>query len=199
MSSTSELIIALSEAGAKDGYTLSPESAFLLYAGLIGDTDRFKFSNTSPLTLQRAAVLLEQGIAPHDLYTNLYKRDLALVRIEGYVLQHFKLVSRGVGVMRLTKEILAQFSISSNDSARLINCFSDVEGMIAWVFLIEEDERIRVRLRSKGPVINTIAEEHNGGGHPLAAGATACSWEEAEQIVEKLTEAVAAFSQKSTK
>ena len=38
---------------------------------------------------------------------------------------------------------------------------------------------IRVRLRSKGPVINKLAMQYNGGGHPMASGAKASSWEEA--------------------
>ena len=51
---------------------------------------------------------------------------------------------------------------------------------------IEENDTIRVRLRSKGPVINGLAKNYNGGGHPLASGATAYSWEEADQVIEEL-------------
>ena len=37
---------------------------------------------------------------------------------------------------------------------------------------VEEADEIRVRLRSKGPIINPLAKKYNGGGHPLASGAT---------------------------
>ncbi|MBS0692019.1 bifunctional oligoribonuclease/PAP phosphatase NrnA, partial [Enterococcus faecalis] len=64
----------------------------------------------------------------------------------------------------------------------------NVKGICAWVIFIEEGDTIRVRLRSKGPVINKLAKKYNGGGHPLASGASAASWEEAEQVVADLQE-----------
>ncbi|MED4987468.1 DHH family phosphoesterase, partial [Geobacillus stearothermophilus] len=57
---------------------------------------------------------------------------------------------------------------------------------IAWVFFVEEEKEIRVRFRSKGPVINVVAKRHGGGGHTLAAGASIASWEEADRIVEEV-------------
>lgn len=53
---------------------------------------------------------------------------------------------------------------------------------------IEELDQIRVRLRSKGPVINGIAKNYNGGGHPLASGATIYHWDEASAVVKDLEE-----------
>ena len=54
------------------------------------------------------------------------------------------------------------------------------------MFFIEEADQIRVRLRSKGPVVNSIAAKYNGGGHPMAAGATVYSWEEADRVLIEL-------------
>ena len=36
--------------------------------------------------------------------------------------------------------------------------------------MLEKNDEIRVRLRSNGPVINFLAKEYRGGGHPLASG-----------------------------
>ena len=63
-----------------------------------------------------------------------------------------------------------------------------MEGIKAWVFFIEEEDQIRVRLRSKGPVINGIAKKYNGGGHPLAAGASIYSWDEVDHVISDLEE-----------
>src|SRR5690625_7382381 len=69
----------------------------------------------------------------------------------------------------------------------MIALFGAIEGLKAWAFYIEEAEGvIRVRIRSKGPVINDVAAKYNGGGHPLAAGATVQTWEEAERITKDL-------------
>ena len=73
-----------------------------------------------------------------------------------------------------------------SDTSQLVGALGDVQGINAWVIFIEEDDQIRVRLRSKGPVINSLAAEFGGGGHPLASGASVYSWEEADKVVEKL-------------
>jgi phosphoesterase RecJ-like protein len=188
-SSTSEMIVEFVEQGKAVGYKLNSASALLLYAGIVGDTGRFRYTNTTPETLQRASLLVNQKFDQNAFYSNLHKKDLKITRLQGYVLQHFSIIENEVGVMRLTNEELEQFNVTSTESSQLVNTFSDVEGLKVWVFFVEDDDKIRVRLRSKGPVINTIAAEHNGGGHPMAAGATAHSWEETEEIVKKLVEA----------
>ncbi len=182
-SSTSEMIVELVE---QAGLQLDSESALLLYAGIVGDTGRFRYSNTTADTLRRASLLVKQSFDQNTFYSNLHKKDLKITRLQGYVLQHFSVIENRVGVMRLTKEDLDRFQVTSTESSQLVNTFSDVEGLKVWVFFVEDEDKIRVRLRSKGPVINTIAAEHNGGGHPMAAGATAYSWQETEDIVRKL-------------
>ncbi len=187
-SSTSEMIVELTAQGESKGFTFSSESALLLYAGIVGDTGRFRYSNTTAATLRRASLLVGHPFDQNAFYSELHKKDLKMTRLQGYVLQHFDIINNHLGVLRLTKDILKQFDVTSNESSQLVNCFSDVEGLKVWVFFVEEDDKIRVRLRSKGPVINKIAGEHGGGGHPMAAGATAYSWEETDEIIRKLTE-----------
>ena len=50
----------------------------------------------------------------------------------------------------------------------------------------QADGHYRVRLRSKFVPINSVAKEHDGGGHPLASGANSYSLEENELIYQKL-------------
>jgi phosphoesterase RecJ-like protein len=68
----------------------------------------------------------------------------------------------------------------------LVSILGDVKGIKAWVFFIEEEDQIRVRLRSKGPVINGVAKMFKGGGHPLAAGASIHSWDEVALVLSEL-------------
>ncbi|MBP3949754.1 DHH family phosphoesterase [Bacillus suaedae] len=185
-SSTSEMIVQFI---MTTQMAISSESALLLYAGIVGDTGRFRYTNTTPATLKRASLLIGQGFDQNAFYSNLHKKELKITRLEGYILQHFVVLEECVGVIRLTKEILTTFGVTSAESSQLVNAFSDVEGLLTWVFFVEENDKIRVRLRSKGPVINTIAAQHHGGGHPMAAGATAYSWAETEEIILKLIKA----------
>lgn len=187
VSSTSELVVALLEENPE--LILAKKAAFLLYGGIVGDTGRFRFRNTTSKTMKRTARLLEIDFDTQDFYRHLYKRSLPIVRLEGHILQHFEIVNGNVGVMRLPAKLLADCGVTANESSLLVNTFADVEGLEAWVFFVEEGPTIRCRLRSKKVVINTIAKEHNGGGHPVAAGATAYSWDETELIVKKLVDA----------
>ncbi|UOE93431.1 bifunctional oligoribonuclease/PAP phosphatase NrnA [Alkalihalobacillus sp. LMS39] len=197
-SSTSEMIVALYEEGKKRGYQLQQEAARLLYAGIVGDTGRFRYPNTTPATHYYTALLLEVGINHNEFYSALYKKDATIARVEGYVLQHFELTNQGLGVMTLTQEIMKKFGVTSKQSSLLVNAFSDVEGLVAWVFFVEdEDGKIRVRLRSKGPQIHMLAQQYSGGGHPLASGAKAKSWDETKTIIAELEALCKVYNERS--
>jgi bifunctional oligoribonuclease and PAP phosphatase NrnA len=114
--------------------------------------------------------------------------DPKLLKLHGYVLQNFVMNEDGSAHMILSKEILKEFNCLPAEASLLVSTLGDVRGMKAWVFFIEEEDQIRVRLRSKGPVINTIAKKYNGGGHPLAAGASIYSWDEKDQVLKDLSE-----------
>lgn len=187
-SAVSEMIYEFYLFGKEKGLKLNEKAASLIYAGIVGDTGRFLFSNTTEKTFQYVSELVSNGLNFTEIYNELYKRRLELVHLNGYVLQHFTFED-GVGVMKLPKTILKQFNVTASEASLLVNAFSDVEGLKAWVFFIEEDDQIRVRFRSKGPVVNTIASRFNGGGHPLAAGATIYSWDDVDEIVQLLKEA----------
>jgi bifunctional oligoribonuclease and PAP phosphatase NrnA len=187
-SSVSEMIYDFYVSQKERGLIMNKRAGRLLYAGIIGDTGRFLFSNTTEKTFQYAGELIHTGIEFREIYENLYKRKLGLVHLNGYVLQHFTLTESGAGYIKLTQEILNQFGIVPSEASLLVNAFSEVEGLKAWVFFIEEKDQIRVRLRSKGPVVNVIAARYEGGGHPMAAGATIYKWEQAEAVLQDLEE-----------
>jgi phosphoesterase RecJ-like protein len=90
--------------------------------------------------------------------------------------------------MVLSKELLAKFDAKPSEASLLVSILGNVEGISAWVFFIEEEDQIRVRLRSKGPVINGIARKYQGGGHPLASGASIHSWDEMENVIRDIEE-----------
>ncbi len=189
-SSTSEMIYELYLTGKKHGWKLNEKAALLLYAGIVGDTGRFLYPNTTERTHRYTSELIKERFDRAQFYSTLYKRNLHITRLEGYVLQHFEILQDGLGVMNLTKEVLASYNVTTSESSALVNAFSDVDGLKAWLFFVEEEDgsSIRVRLRSKGPVINEIAQKYNGGGHPLASGAKVNSWGETKLIISDLLE-----------
>ena len=52
---------------------LTPEIAQALYVGLVTDTGRFQYSNTTPKALALAAELVEAGADVHDVFQHVYE------------------------------------------------------------------------------------------------------------------------------
>ncbi|MCM2982894.1 bifunctional oligoribonuclease/PAP phosphatase NrnA [Niallia circulans] len=185
-SSTSELIYEFYLFGEDQGLKMSDEAARLLYAGIVGDTGRFLYPSTSEKTFLYAGELIKYSFSRTEMYDQMYELDPHIVKLSGYVLQNFQVHANGVASMKLNKEILAQFQATPAEASLLVSSLGSVKGLKAWVFFIEEADQIRVRLRSKGPVINGIAKKYNGGGHPMASGATIYQWEDACKVVKDL-------------
>ncbi len=84
----------------------------------------------------------------------------------------------------MPRALLGEYGVTPLEASQLVSLLGNIDGIVAWVFFIEEEREIRVRFRSKGPVINVVAKRYGGGGHPLAAGASIASWEEADRVIE---------------
>lgn len=185
-SSTSELIYEFYVAGKDHGLKLNDEAARLLFAGIVGDTGRFLFQSTSEKTFAYASELIHYDFSRPQLFQAMYDVTENIVRLHGYVLQHFEVLPHGTGKMIITKDLLKQFKATVSEASQLVSSLGSIKSVKSWVFFIEEDHEIRVRFRSKGPVINTIAQKYNGGGHPLASGASITSWDDVDNILADL-------------
>ncbi|UPW82407.1 bifunctional oligoribonuclease/PAP phosphatase NrnA [Lysinibacillus sp. Ag94] len=193
-SSCSEMIYELFEEGKQVANWILPDaSARLLFAGIVGDTGRFQFPSTTVKTFKIAGELITYNFDRNQIFDGMYEMEQKLLNLQGYIYQNFKMDAYGAAHIKLTKELLAEFNVVPSEASLLVGCLGSVKGICAWVVFIEEADQIRVRLRSKGPIINTLAKEFNGGGHPLASGATAYSWEEAERVITRLQEICKAY------
>ncbi|PFH91235.1 bifunctional oligoribonuclease/PAP phosphatase NrnA [Bacillus sp. AFS088145] len=184
-SSTSELIFELAES-SNEQLVVTDTAARLIYAGIIGDTGRFLFPSTTERTFHAASNLIKKDFSINEIYDNMYETSIEMAHLNGYVLQNFKLTEEGVGHINMTKALMDEYNVNSEQASLAVSSLGHIKGVKAWVIFLEEEDLIRVRLRSKGPVINGVAAMFNGGGHPLASGAKVFSWEEAEKVVEEL-------------
>ncbi len=188
-SSCSEMIYEFYLFGKEKGLKMNDEAARLLFAGIVGDTGRFLFPSTTEKTFTYAGDLIHYNFSRTDLFDKMYELDANIIKLNGYILQNFEFQQNGVASVRLTKELLAEYSAKPAEASLLVGSLGNVKGIKAWVFFIEEGDQIRVRLRSKGPVINGVARKYRGGGHPLAAGASIFSWDEVDEVLKELGEA----------
>ncbi|WP_368655218.1 bifunctional oligoribonuclease/PAP phosphatase NrnA [Ornithinibacillus sp. 4-3] len=188
-SSTSEMIYEFYLEAKSEGFQMTTTAARLIYAGIVGDTGRFLFPSTTAKTFQYVSELVQYDIDRTEVYDGMYRTTERIARLKGYILQHFTLDESGMSTIRLSKDLLDSFQVSPLETGKVVGVLGEIEGLKAWVFFIEESaDLIRVRLRSKGPIINEIAAKYNGGGHPLASGATVYSWEEADALIKDLKE-----------
>lgn len=186
-SSTSEMIALLFEEGkASYGWHMTDSAARLLFAGIVGDTGRFMFPSTTERTFAVASDLIQYDFDRSALFAGMYEVERKILHLQGYIYQNFTIDEYGCAFIKLDKATLQQFGVTPSETSQLVGVLGNVKGICAWVVLIEEDDQIRARLRSKRPVINDLAAQYNGGGHPLAAGASVYSWEEANQLIEQL-------------
>ncbi len=186
-SSTSEMITALFYEGKEAvGWEMSSAAARLLFAGIVGDTGRFIFPSATVQTFQIASDLITYEFDRTELFKSMYEVKRELLHLQGYIYQNFVIDENGTAFIKLDKNTLERFNVTASDTSQLVGSLGDVKGICAWIIFIEEEDQIRVRLRSKGPVINGLAAQYGGGGHPMASGASVSTWDEADEVIRKL-------------
>lgn len=189
-SSCSEIIYDFYEM-FKGELTLKSEGARLLYAGIIGDTGRFMYPSTTSHTLAVAADLLRFGFDAPLLNRQVSEMPFKVAKLSGYVLQNLQMTDNGAAMIVLPHALLAENDVSDADTSALISLPGQIDSVVAWGIFVEQPTGCyRARLRSKGPIINTIAKRHNGGGHPLASGANAKDRQEVEAIFSEIQTAI---------
>ncbi|KXB34152.1 DHH family phosphoesterase [Aerococcus christensenii] len=179
----------------KEELKMTDLAARNFFLGIVGDTGRFLYDNTSPKTLQLAAQLRTYDFKASELMQGMMTESLGQVRLKGYVLNNFILSEDGlVNTVDIPQEVLKKLGVSEAESHNIVQTPGVVEGVLAWIiFVAQADGSYRCRIRSKGPAINQVAEAHNGGGHAKASGASVYSQEEKEEMIEELHQAAKTF------
>ena len=168
---------------------IDEQVARVLYLGIVGDTGRFLFNNTTPRTMQIAGKLLTYPFDHNQELNKMSEKDPKLLPFQGYILQNFDLNDKGFCKVKITKDILEKFQIQPNEASLFVNTIADIRGLKIWMFGVDEGDQIRCRLRSKGHIIiNDVANTFGGGGHPNASGVSVNSWEQFEQLAEALND-----------
>jgi bifunctional oligoribonuclease and PAP phosphatase NrnA len=158
------------------GWELDEVSATCFHAGLVTDTGRFQYSNTSPSTLRVAATLVEAGARPEIVGRHVY---------EEVPFGYLHLASTVLGRASLDPELrlvwswvsfadLATAGIGMDDTDPLIDAVRVArESDVAMLLKEAGQGRVKVSLRSRGRVdVGAIAVAFGGGGHHNAAGFT---------------------------
>lgn len=163
------------------GVTPDDGLAEALYVGLVTDTGRFMYSNTTPRSHAMAASLLEHGVDAHAVYRHLYEgAPAAKLELLGRALAKLERYDDGaLSVVQLTHEDFAQTGAAVSHSEGIIDHLRSLaDTRVAAVVRALDRPRSdgtavrKVSLRSTDGAIDVsrIARAGGGGGHPQAAG-----------------------------
>ncbi|MEA2348041.1 MAG: bifunctional oligoribonuclease and phosphatase NrnA [Thermoleophilaceae bacterium] len=175
-SSTAEIVFHLAEAL---GVQITSEIAEPLYVGLLTDTGRFMYENTSAEAHRVASRMLDAGVDVPKVYRELF---------EGLPIPRLLLLGRALAnleryddvsltLTHLTRADFDATQTGEGDSEGVVDYFRAVEntavGALVRARLTEGDEnssKVSLRATDERVDVSKIAREFGGGGHRQAAG-----------------------------
>ena len=170
----------------RDQLVLNSEGATHLYTGMVTDSGRFKYDGVTGETLRCAAALLDVGVDTQTLYARLYLEAFEYLKFKAAISERMQITPNGVAYIFVDKAMQEEFSLNLEQSSAVIGNLDAIRGCISWIAFIEtgdEQNAIRVRLRSRFVHINGVAEKYHGGGHACASGATVYSLDEMDALL----------------
>lgn len=169
------------------GLEIEADTAAQLYTGIIFDTGGFRYSLTTPTSMEVAADLVRRGARLDQIADRLYNNQ---------TLGSVKLIGRAVDSMELYCDDrfailhLTHHDMQLGDPEAAVNYGLMVGGVEVSALLKEEQPgKFRISLRSRETVdVSALAHEFGGGGHARAAG---CRMEgSAHDVKQRLHQAV---------
>lgn len=186
-------IIAEFQKASKD-WEMTMEAAEALYTGIVTDTGRFKYRSVSADTFRVVADLLDFGLDFTPILRRLEIKTENQMKLQGYVLQNFEKTEHGVAYIKMTPEIIAKHEVTLEEATSLVNELSVLEDCPVWMLFAEYEEGfVRARMRSKGPAIDQLANQFDGGGHAMACGANLGTWDKVDALVRAADELVKTY------
>jgi len=155
------------------GWDLDREAAICLYTGLVCDTGRFQYANTTPAVFELAAELAGFDLPISDISRRLFeKHRLAYIRVAAAALARAQLdTERRFIATWVTAAELAANGVILEETEGLIDLVRRTAEADVSCVLKETPEGTRVSLRAVSDVdVGAIATTFGGGGHKASAG-----------------------------
>lgn len=173
-------------------WQITPDVANCLHTALVTDTGRFLYANTTPRTLEIAAVLVGAGAQPTEIGRHVYEESpFGYLKVAAAALGRAELDADARFVSTIvTQADLTAAGIDWGDIDNLIDTLRLAEEAdVATLVKVHEDGRVRVSMRSRGDTdVGSLAVAMGGGGHRLAAGFTTEA--DAKAVIRQVREAM---------
>lgn len=158
------------------GWHLTREAALCLYTGLVTDTGRFQYSNTTPDVFEFAQELAAFELPISSISRQLFEQHrFAYLKMVGACLARAELdTDLSFVATWITNFDLDGFDVDIEETEGLIDLVRRTAEAEVSCVCKETEDGIRVSLRSVGDAdVAAIAQRFGGGGHRYAAGFTA--------------------------
>ena len=157
---------------------LTPAIAEALYTGLVTDTGRFQYSNTTPRALRLAAELVEARANPQRIFQAVYESmPFPKLKLLARALERASLHADGrVVISYLDRDDFAAVDAPEPYSEGIIDILRAVDGVELGALIREPPRddgptrKISLRSSTERVDVSAIARKSNGGGHRQAAG-----------------------------
>jgi phosphoesterase RecJ-like protein len=158
------------------GLDIDADISTCLYVAITTDTGGFRYSNTTSITHQIVADLINNGVNVADISRKVFESiTLEKARLMGAAMDRLELLAHGkVALITVTQQMMNETGAREEDCDGLVNIARSIRGVEVALLLKQVGEaEIRVNMRSNTDFdVAALASAFEGGGHKKAAGCT---------------------------
>ncbi len=167
-SSTTALVYEIIEAS---GVKLDFDLAQAVFTGIVYDTGRFSFSNTTARDFEICSMMIQEGVKPSDITNRIFfENSFSALKIIGNGLSSMgNYLDGAVNVIYLDYEQMK--NVDHGEIEELANYSVAIRGGDIGLFIREvEPGYHKISFRSRSRInVSKLAKKFNGGGHARAA------------------------------
>lgn len=154
---------------------IDAKTAESLLTGMMTDTGNFSYNARDPEIYEAVAWLMRRGADKDRIYREQFEtHSLDSMLLNAYAIAEKMEVwpDLGAALIVLSRDELNKFNYQKGDTESLVNRPLAIPGVVYSCFMREEDNFIKISMRSVGDFpVNVLCSEHfGGGGHVNAAG-----------------------------
>ena len=155
------------------------EIAESLYTGILTDTGKFQYSNTTKEVHRIVSLLLEYDINPSSIFSNIYENEPAnRFKLLELVFKRVKITPGNYLIYSyILEKDFKKFDLPYSVNDGIIELLRSAGGIkVAALFKEIEPDSYKISLRASNNGVNVakIADSFGGGGHRSAAAFSSC-------------------------
>lgn len=160
------------------GIKMTQQIAECIYTGIVTDTGRFQYSNTTKRTHEIVSRLMDYNIDQNKISVEVFQSvSYAQIKLQTEILTNLQLRCNGkIAVAHMTLDMLDKTGAKDEETEGVVEILRNLRGVEVAVFAKENNrEGVKVSMRSKFNFdVADIAIKFGGGGHVKAAGFSSC-------------------------